>query len=64
MQGHTDWTAVEIREPVKELIVEYSRTGVHGNADLNQALRLNLFAECVKAVSVDKKNMSYVVQYL
>lgn len=64
MQGHVDWTAIEIREPVKELIVEYSRTGVHGNADLNQSLRLNLFGECVKAVSVNKKDMSYVVQYL
>jgi hypothetical protein len=63
MQGQLDWTAVEVREPVKELIVEYNRTGVHGNDILNQALRLNLFAECTKAVSVQSDG-KYIVSYL
>tara|TARA_Y100001972_G_scaffold112246_1_gene145834 strand:+ start:3214 stop:4527 length:1314 start_codon:yes stop_codon:yes gene_type:complete len=63
MQGQLDWTAVEIREPVKELIVEYNRTGVHGNVALNQALRLNLFAECTKAVSVQPDGR-YIISYL
>lgn len=63
LMSHLDWTAVEVREPVKELIVNYKRTGVHGNADLNQQLLLNLFGECTKAVSVDA-NGRYVIQYL
>ena len=63
MQGQLDWTAVEIREPVKELIVEYNRTGVHGNVALNQSLRLNLFAECTKAVSVQPDGR-YIISYL
>ena len=63
MQGQLDWTAIQIRDNVKELVVEYNRTGVHGNDILNQALRLNLFAEVVKAVSVDK-NKNYIVSYL
>lgn len=63
LQGQLDWTAIEIREPVKELIVEYNRVGVHGNDILNQALRLNLFGEVTKAISVNK-DMSYVISYL
>ena len=63
MLGQIDWTGIEIREPVKELIVEYNRGGVDGNPKLNQPLRLNMFAECVKAISVGK-DMNYVVQYL
>ena len=63
IMSHLDWTALEVREPVKELIVNYKRRGVHGNADLNQQLLLNLFGECTKAVSVDA-NGRYVIQYL
>ena len=62
--GSTDYTAVEIRRPVRELVVEYNRTNVEGvdNGAINQALRLNLFGEVVKSIRVD--NGSYVISYL
>jgi len=60
--GQTDYTAIEIREPVRELVIEYNRDGVAGNTDINQSLRLNLFAEVTKSVRVD--NGRYIVSYL
>jgi len=63
MHGQLDWTAIDIQDQVQELVVEYNRTGVHGNDRINQGLRLNLFGEVVKAVSVDKNN-NYIIQYL
>lgn len=64
LQGQFDYSCCEIRDNISELVVQYNRTGVAGNAGLNQALRLNLFGEVNKAVSVDKSSKSYVVQYL
>jgi hypothetical protein len=64
LMGQFDYTCCELRESVTELVVQYSRTGVAGNAGLTQSLRLNLFAEVNKAVSVDKSSKGYVVQYL
>lgn len=60
----TDYTAVEIRRPVKEMVVEYNRTNVEGadNGAINQALRLNIFGEVVKSIRVDNGN--YVISYL
>jgi len=63
LMSHLDWTAIEIREPVRELVVNYSRVGVAGNTKLNQQLLLNLFGECTKAISVSSDG-SYIVQYL
>ena len=62
--GGTDYTCVEVRRPVTEMIVEYNRTGVAGagNARINQALRLNLFGECMKSIRVD--GGKYVISYL
>ncbi len=60
--GQTDYTGVEIRESVREMVVEYNRDGVDGNTDINQPIRLNLFAEVVKSIRVD--NGKYIISYL
>tara|TARA_R110001632_G_scaffold151476_1_gene269056 strand:+ start:2447 stop:3619 length:1173 start_codon:yes stop_codon:yes gene_type:complete len=62
--GATDYTCVEVRRPVTEMIVEYNRTGVAGaaNASINQPLRLNLFGECMKSIRVDGDK--YVISYM
>lgn len=51
-QGKVDYTGVEILERVNELQLIYKRTGVHGNAKLNQALHLNLFGQVSKSLEV------------
>lgn len=62
--GQIDYTACDIREPVRELIIEYNRDGVAGagNAEINQPVRLNLFGECTKSIRVD--NGKYIISYL
>jgi len=64
MMGQFDYVGLEVREPVRELVVEYNRVGVFGNVDITQQLDLNIFCEVNKAVSVDKKTKQYVVSYL
>lgn len=61
--GKNDYTCVEVRDNVKELVLDFSRSGVAGNTDLNQALTLILMGEVNKAISV-RPDKSYVVQYL
>jgi len=61
--GDLDYTALKLDEKVSELVVNMKRTGVAGNARLNQALQLNVFGEVTKAVAMNKDG-SYVVSYL
>lgn len=63
VNGELDYTGCNIDDRVNELIVEMKRTGVAGNPKLNQALRLNMFGEVTKAVSLNKDG-SYVVSYI
>lgn len=50
IMGQLDYTGLEIQERVDELIVEVDRTGVEGDASLNQRIRLNLFGVVDKQV--------------
>jgi hypothetical protein len=63
LQGQLDYTCVEVQEAVRELVVEYNRLGVHGNADFNTTLRLNMFAEVHKAITMTKDGR-YIVSYI
>lgn len=60
--GQLDYTGLVVDENVSELVVNVDRTGVAGNADLNQRIRLNLFGEVQKAV-VMRDNETYNVIY-
>jgi hypothetical protein len=60
--GSVDYTGVKVERQVSELIVDVERSGVFGNADLNQAIRLNMFGEVAKAV-VMKPDGGYQVVY-
>ena len=60
--GSVDYTGVKVEREVSELIVDVERSGVFGNADLNQAIRLNMFGEVAKAV-VMKPDGGYQVVY-
>ena len=62
-QGQLDYTALKLNEKVNELVVDMKRTGVDGNAKLNQPLRLNVFGEVVKSVYVNP-NGTYTVSYI
>lgn len=64
LMGQFDYMGCEVREPVRELVLEYNRVGVTNNAGLNQRLELNVFGEVNKAVSVDKSSKQYVVSYI
>tara|TARA_S200002703_G_scaffold65493_2_gene56571 strand:- start:5601 stop:6881 length:1281 start_codon:yes stop_codon:yes gene_type:complete len=48
--GQLDYTGLRIDEDVQEIIVDFNRTGVDRNPELNQRLRLNLFGEVNKQV--------------
>jgi len=60
--GQLDYTGLVVDENIHELVVNVDRTGVDGNADLNQRIRLNLFGEVQKAV-VMRDNETYNVIY-
>ncbi len=63
LKAQFDYMCCEVRGPVQELVINYGRSGVAGNANLNQALTINLFGEVNKAVAVANDG-SYVIQYL
>ena len=50
LMGQLDYTGLEVQEKVDELIVDVDRTGVDGNASLNQRIRLNMFGTTQKEV--------------
>lgn len=50
LMGQLDYTALEVQEQIDELIVEVDRTGVDGNPQLNQRIRLNMFGTTQKEV--------------
>lgn len=60
--GQLDYTGLIVDENINEMIVSVDRTGVAGNTDLNQRIRLNLFGEVQKAV-IMRDNESYNVIY-
>jgi len=60
--GQLDYTGLVVDENISELVVNVDRTGVDGNVDLNQRIRLNLFGEVQKAV-VMRDNETYNVIY-
>lgn len=60
--GQLDYTGMRVDEYVNEMIIDYTRTGVSGNENLNQAVRLNLFAEVNKQV-VMRNDGRYNVVY-
>jgi len=62
LMGQFDYIACNVNKSIQEMVVEYNRTGVDGNADLNQQLLLNIFCEVNKAVSVENKK--YTVSYI
>lgn len=50
LMGQLDYTGLEVQEKIEELIVDVDRTGVDGNAALNQRIRLNMFGTTQKEV--------------
>lgn len=62
-QGDLDYTGCNVDDKVSELVVSMNRTGVAGNAKLNQALTLNIFGEVTKAVAMNSDG-SYTISYL
>jgi len=60
--GQLDYTGMRVDEYVNEMIIDYTRTGVSGNDNLNQAVRLNLFGEVNKQV-VMRNDGRYNVVY-
>jgi hypothetical protein len=48
--GQLDYTGFEVQEKINELQVEVKRTGVEGNPQLNQRIRLNMYGEVDKQV--------------
>lgn len=64
LMGQLDYTGCEVREMVRELVIEFNRVGVHNNDKLNQRLELNIFGEVTKSVSVDTNTKKYVVSYI
>lgn len=61
-RGQVDYTAMDVKQNVNEMVLEYNRVGVNGNPVLNQAIRLNLFGQVNKSIRVD--NGRYTVSYL
>ena len=61
LAGQLDYTGIIVDDTVREMIVDFERVGVFGNAKQNQALRLNIFGEVEKAVVVGSDGRYNVV---
>ena len=61
LAGQLDYTGIIVDSHVREMVVDFERVGVYGNAKQNQALRLNIFGEVEKAVVVGSDGRYNVV---